>query len=213
MALGRDDAGAMPARQDLDSDAAAGEKRLMPPTDRPATTLGAILRVFTAMGLASFGGGLSGWMHREVVEKRGWLSEESFLAGLALAQVLPGPNSANLALYIGQQLRGWPGATAAALGILGPPLLIILGLAVLYARFAATPGLGFVLAGVAAAGLANQLITGLKTASRMRGLWPWAIAAAAFVAIGLLRWPMIPVVAVLLPASLGCAFLTRSRHG
>jgi hypothetical protein len=116
MALGRDDAGAMPARQDLDSDAAAGEKRLMPPTDRPATTLGAILRVFTAMGLASFGGGLPGWMHREVVEKRGWLSEESFLAGLALAQVLPGPNSANLALYIGQQLRGWPGATAAALG-------------------------------------------------------------------------------------------------
>ena len=185
----------------------------MPPTHRPAASLGAILRVFTAMGLASFGGGLSGWMHREVVEKRAWLSEESFLAGLALAQVLPGPNSANLALYIGQQLRGWPGAAAAALGILGPPLLIILGLAVLYARFAATPGLGFVLAGVAAAGLANQLITGLKTASRMRGLWPWAIAAAAFIAVGLLRWPMIPVVLVLLPASLGCAHATRPRHG
>jgi len=185
----------------------------MPPIHRPAASLGAILRVFTAMGLASFGGGLSGWMHREVVEKRAWLSEESFLAGLALAQVLPGPNSANLALYIGQQLRGWPGAAAAALGILGPPLLIILGLAVLYARFAATPGLGFVLAGVAAAGLANQLITGLKTASRMRGLWPWAIAAAAFIAVGLLRWPMIPVVLVLLPASLGCAYATRQRHG
>jgi chromate transporter len=177
----------------------------------PASLLD-ILRVFSVMGLSSFGGGLSGWMHREVVEKRRWLSEESFLSGVALGQVLPGPNSANLALYIGQQLRGWPGATAAVLGILGPPLLVILGLAVLYAKVAGAAGLGLVLAGVAAAGLSNQLIMGIRTGRRMRGLWSWTIAIAAVVTVGVLRWPMIPVVLMLLPASLLCAWWEQRPH-
>jgi chromate transporter len=175
-------------------------------TSRPSASLIDILRVFTVMGLSSFGGGLSGWMHREVVEKRRWMGEETFLAGIALGQVLPGPNSANLALYIGQQLRGWPGAALAILGILGPPFLIILGLAVLYMRYAGLPGLGLVLAGVAAAGLANQLVVGIRTAWRMKGTWPWAMAILAFVAIGVLRWPMIPVVLLLTPTSIGLAW-------
>ncbi|MFC7538907.1 chromate transporter [Siccirubricoccus deserti] len=75
--------------------------------------LGEILLVFTSLGMASFGGGLPGWMHREVVVRRGWMTDEAFLAGVALGQVLPGPNSINLALYIGQHCvacreRGWP---------------------------------------------------------------------------------------------------------
>ena len=92
-------------------------------------SLVAILGVFLRLGMASFGGGLPGWMHHEVVRKRGWLDEERFMAGLSLCQVLPGPNAVNLALHIGQQLRGWPGAAAAFLGILGPPFLFILVLA------------------------------------------------------------------------------------
>jgi chromate transporter len=181
-------------------------------TQRPQAGLTEILRVFTVLGLSSFGGGLSGWMHRECVEKRRWLSEEAFLAGIALGQVLPGPNSANLALYIGQQLRGWRGAALAVLGILGPPFVIILGLALLYARYAGMAGLGLVLAGVAAAGLGNQLVVGIRTARRMRGLWPWAIALIAFVTVGMLRLPMIPVVLLLLPLSIGGAWWS-ARNG
>ncbi|MFC7688487.1 chromate transporter [Paeniroseomonas aquatica] len=109
----------------------------------PQAGLGEILRVFTSLGMASFGGGLAGWMHREVVEKRRWLSEEGFLAGVALGQVLPGANSVNLALYIGQQLRGVPGAAAAFLGMLGPPFLFILGLALLYGWGWASPAWGW----------------------------------------------------------------------
>ncbi|MFC7474858.1 chromate transporter [Dankookia sp. GCM10030260] len=183
----------------------------MPNTQRQRAGLAEILRVFAALGMASFGGGLSGWMHREVVQKRGWMSEESFLAGLALGQVLPGPNSVNLALYIGQQLRGWPGAAMAFLGILGPPFLFILGLALLYGWGGDLAGLGVVLGGVAAAGLANSLTVGLRSARRMRGLWPWAIVGATFIAVGLLRLPMIPVVLVLGPASIGLAWW-EARH-
>lgn len=183
----------------------------MPDTQRPQARLTEILRVFTTLGLASFGGGLPGWMHREVVLKRNWMAEESFLAGIALGQVLPGPNSVNLALYIGQQLRGWPGAAMAFLGILGPPFLFILALALLYGLGGGIAGLGAVLGGVAAAGLANSLAVGLRTARRMKGLWPWTIAAATFVAIGLLRLPMIPVVLVLAPASIFLAWRS-GRH-
>jgi chromate transporter len=189
----------------------AARESSVPDSQRPRAGLADILRVFTTLGMASFGGGLPGWMHREVVQKRNWMSEESFLAGIALGQVLPGPNSVNLALYIGQQLRGWPGAAMAFLGILGPPFLFILGLALLYGWGGDLAGLGVVLGGVAAAGLANSLTVGLRTTRRMRGLWPWAIAAATFVAVGLLRLPMIPVVLVLGPASIGLAWW-EARH-
>ncbi len=181
--------------------------------DPPQARLLDILRVFAAMGLASFGGGLAGWMHREVVERRRWMGEEAFLTGVALGQVLPGANSVNLALYIGQQLRGTPGAAMAFLGILGPPFLLILGLALLYGWGMGVAGFGVVLAGVAAAGLANSLTTGLRTARQMKGASPWAVVGVTFIAIGLLRWPMIPVVAVLIPASIGLAWAEGRARG
>ena len=186
----------------------------MPDQSQPPARLADILRVFAALGMASFGGGLAGWMHREVVQQRRWLTEEGFLAGVALGQVLPGANSVNLALYIGQQLRGWPGAAMAFLGILGPPFLFILGLALIYGWGIGFAGMGVVLAGVAAAGLANSATTGLRTARHMRGAWPWLVAGATFVAVGLLRWPMIPVVLVVGPVSIGLAWIQgRSNPG
>ena len=205
-------------RHALDRPAAARDKRGNPNADhpvpdipRPQAQLGDILRVFTTLGMASFGGGLPGWMHREVVVKRNWMGEDRFLAGIALGQVLPGPNSVNLALYIGQQLRGWPGAAMAFLGILGPPFLFILGLALAYGWGGGIAGLGIVLGGVAAAGLANNLTVALRTARRLKGLWPWAIVAVSFVAIGILRLPMVPVVLVLGPASIVLAW-RDARH-
>lgn len=172
----------------------------------PAATLGELLSVFLKLGMASFGGGLPGWMHREVVEKRGWMTEEAFLAGIALGQVLPGPNSVNLALYIGQQLRGGMGALAAGIGILGPPFLFILGLAWLYAASTDIAWLSPILVGVAAAGIGNTAVVGLKTGRRMRGIAPWSIAAAVFVLVGVLRLPMLPVVLLAVPISIGCAW-------
>jgi chromate transporter len=175
--------------------------------------LGEILLVFTSLGMASFGGGLPGWMHREVVVKRGWMSDEAFLTGVALGQVLPGPNSVNLALYIGQQLRGLPGAGMAFLGILGPPFLFILGLALAYQWGAGMAGLGVVLGGVAVAGLGNSLTVACRSGRRLRGIWPWVVVAVVFLTVGVLRWPMIPVVLVMVPASIGCAWWAGRADG
>ena len=176
-------------------------------------SLGAILGVFLRLGMASFGGGLPGWMHHEVVRKRGWLDEDRFMAGLSLCQVLPGPNAVNLALHIGQRLRGWPGAAAAFLGILGPPFLFILALAVAQARISGSATVAAALGGVAAAGLANSCAVGALAARRLRGAGLWAVAVATFVAVGVLRLPMIPVVLVLAPVGIGLAWREARAGG
>src|SRR3954451_23067616 len=88
--------------------------------------------LFSQLGLSSFGGGVSAWMHRAFVERRGWLGETEFFAALALARVMPGVNVVNLAVLIGQRLRGASGAVAAALGLLVGPSLAAIGLTIGY---------------------------------------------------------------------------------
>src|SRR3954469_23332145 len=71
----------------------------------PARPL-ALFGVCVQIGLLSFGGSLTGWVHREVVARRAWMTEQEFLSGVALGQILPGTNISNLMVYIGQRLHG-----------------------------------------------------------------------------------------------------------
>jgi chromate transporter len=88
------------------------------PVAKP-TTLRLFL-IFTRISLTSFGGGLSGWLLRQFVTDRGWVSEEEFLNGLSISQALPGVNVKNMAIWIGYRLCGLPGAVAAVAGIILP---------------------------------------------------------------------------------------------
>jgi chromate transporter len=92
----------------------------------PSPSITAIFLVFFRIGLLSFGGGLSGWMFREVVLLRHWLDEDEFLSGMALGQILPGANVANLTIFIGQRLRGLAGAAAGLFGLLVGPFFAVL---------------------------------------------------------------------------------------
>lgn len=169
-------------------------------------SLAALTGVFFRMGLMSFGGGTAAWVHREIVERRGWLSEDAYLTGLTVAQILPGANPVNLALYFGLHLRGSAGAAAAALGLLAPSFTFILVLGALYNRLADAPALHAVLAGLAVVGLAVTIAVGAKVARRLRrDVATAAIAAAVFVTVGVLHWPMVPVVIVLAPLSVALA--------
>jgi len=179
----------------------------------PAASLPALLGVFFKLGLTSFGGGLSGWIHQEFVGKRAWMDEDQFMAGVALTQVLPGPNAVNLALFIGQRLRGGLGLTAAGLGILVPPFLLILLLAVGYSAIAGVYGVQFVLSGMAAAGVGMTFVMGVRSTWRMRGVPSFALALAIFVAVGVLQWPMLPVVLTLGPLSVWLAWTGQRADG
>ena len=171
--------------------------------------------VFFRVGMASFGGSTAAFLYREVVQVRRWMKEEEFLAALTLSQVMPGANPVNMSLYIGAQLRGGAGAFAAAFGLVGPPFVVILILGGLYARYGGVPVVQAVLAGVVAVGVAMVLQLGVQLARNIRRMVPAAIASAIFIAVGVLKWPMIPVVIVLAPLSIAFELYmdAKARHG
>lgn len=79
------------------------------------------------------------YIHREVVEKREWISDEDFLDGLAAAQSCPGPIAINISVYVGLHLRGRLGMAAAVLGTVLPSTLIIILVAELFGHYADQP--------------------------------------------------------------------------
>ena len=183
-------------------------------SERAPIPLRALLGSFLKLGATSFGGGTTGWTHREIVERRAWLSEESFMQALTIAQVMPGANAVNLAVYVGMQLRGWMGATVAGFGIVAPAFVLILVFAGLYTQLHGYPQAQAVLTGLACVGMASTLTAGVKIARRLTGqLVPIAIAVAIFVMVGILRWPLILVVVVFIPISVVAVYLLeRRRH-
>ncbi len=167
---------------------------LSPPTERPPTVLRLFL-IFSRIGLTSFGGGLSGWLLREFVRDRHWLSEDEFLNGLAISQALPGVNVKNMAIWIGYRLLGRMGAIAGFVGIIVPPAIVIVLLGVLFSSLARFPVTHLALAGAAAAAIGLSLSMGIVTARRVRrGVFPLTVLAATFVAVGVLHWPLLWVV-------------------
>ena len=179
---------------------------------KPAT-LGALFKSFLTIGSMSFGGGLTGWIRRELVERRGWLDDTQFLSGYALSQIVPGAVNVNLAVLIGTQLRGVLGALAAMAGLMLVPLAILLLLGTFY--FSAHAGAGLhlldvALAGAGAAGIGFNLATGIRLArSNLRGIGAALIAALIVVGVGILRLPLFVVLPVMVPASLLLAVLRK----
>jgi len=110
-------------------------------------------RVFGRIGLLSFGGPAAqiAVMHRELVEERPWLEEESFLRGLSFCMLLPGPEAMQLCTYAGWRLRGIPGGLLAGLLFVLPGALVIACLVWLYAHFGTLPGVQAAFLGVKAA--------------------------------------------------------------
>ena len=169
----------------------------------------ALLIAFLKIGVTSFGGASRPMMHREAVERRRWLREKDFLAGFAIAQVLPGANPVNLALYIGLRTRGAVGAMVAVLGMVVPAFCVILLMGIVYRELTGFPATHMVLIGLAASWVAATISTGLKMARRLdQNVLTLVLVLTVFVVVGILHWPMIPVVVVGIPASFAAAWWT-----
>ena len=108
----------------------------LPATDRRAA-LGSFVRYFLYLGSLGFGGpvALAGFMHRDLVEKEGWVSEEEYGLALALAQIMPGPLAAQLAIALGYFQHGVLGATAVGLAFVVPSFLMVIAISMAYVRF------------------------------------------------------------------------------
>ena len=179
---------------------------------RDPPTAFALFLVFARIGLTSFGGGLSGWLLREFVIKRRWMSEEDFLNGLALSQAAPGVNVTNMAIWIGYRLRGTAGAVAGVAGIVLPSACAIVALAAVFRQLDRFPATHVALAGAAAAAIGLSLTMAITTVRRLpRRAVPIGMMGLVFVAVGLLRWPLPWVVGGFGTASVAYAWWTLRR--
>ncbi len=137
-------------------------------------SLFALYRLCFVVGLFSFGGGLTAWFHREVVQVRGWMTDDEFFSGYSLAQILPGVNSTNMAVYIGQHLRGAIGSTAALMGLLTGPFVIVIAAAAVYHHLVVLPGFPAIMGGVAAAAVGMMFRLGHDVGARRAPPYPLA---------------------------------------
>lgn len=168
------------------------------------------------LALQGFGGVLA-VAQSELVERRQWLTGEQFLELLSLSQILPGPNIVNLGLMLGDRYFGWRGAFAALAGLLCLPLLIVLGLAALYSQFADVAAVAGALRGMGAVAAGLVLATALKLSSALKanvlGLYGCiATAACSFIAIAILRWPLIVLLAPLGVGAVALAWFRIARN-
>jgi chromate transporter len=120
---------------------------------KPAYSLWEITRYYLKLGTWGFGGpvALVGYMQRDLVENKGWLTEEEYKEGLALAQLAPGPLAAQLGIYIGFIHYGLIGATLTGLAFVLPSFIMVVLLGMAYQLYGGLPWMQAVFYGVGAA--------------------------------------------------------------
>lgn len=152
---------------------------------------------FTILALQGFGGVLA-VVQRELVEKKRWMSREQFIEDWAVAQIMPGPNVINLALMIGGRYFGMAGALAGVAGMLAAPMVVVLVLAIAFGGVSDAPWAQGALRGMGAVSAGLIAAVGLKLISALRknpmGMPACVLlAAASFVGVGVMRWPLLHV--------------------
>lgn len=174
-----------------------------PDSDRPESNL----RVWARIGLLSFGGpaGQIALMHRELVDRRGWIDEARFLHALNFCMLLPGPEAMQLATYVGWLRGGWRGGILAGGLFVLPGILAIMALSWVYVLAGGVGWIAGVFFGLKAAVIALVAEALVRIGRRaLQGPQAWAIAGAAFLALFFFGVPF-PLVVL---AAAGIGFLT-----
>ena len=161
------------------------------PSSPPATTttrasLAELVRYFLYLGTFGFGGpvALIGFMHRDLVEKRRWVDEDEYRLGVALAQIMPGPLAAQMAIALGYFQRGVLGATAVGLAFVVPSFLMVIAISIAYRRFGGLWWMQALFYGIGAAVIAIIAIAAYKLARSTNKRDPllWAVFGALVIA-------------------------------
>jgi chromate transporter len=160
-------------------------------------TLAEIFGAFLLIGATSFGGGVMAYLRSSLVDKHRWIDDPAFVQMLAMSQSLPGLNSTNMAVLVGDRLRGSLGAAAAICGLSLPGGLIMLVIGMLHGVHGDRPVVTAMLHGVAAAAvglvMAVAVQIGRKVLTRIDDL---GFVALAVIGVNLLHLPVLLVLAV-----------------
>jgi chromate transporter len=147
----------------------------------PRAGYGTLARVFLRISVLGFGGPTAhiALMLDEVVERRRWLTRRRFLDIVGVTNLLPGPNSSEVAIHVGWTQQGWRGALLAGLCFAGPTFVIVVALSALYFRYGTLPEVSGLFSGVQPVVLALVLAAGWKLA-RVAVTRPALVLPAAF---------------------------------
>jgi chromate transporter len=171
-----------------------------------------LLRYLLALGTFGFGGpiALTGYMQRDLVERRGWISKKDYVEGLALAQLAPGPLAAQLAIYLGWAKGGIAGATGAAAAFILPSFVMVLALSAVYVRFGGLTWMQSAFYGIGAAVIAIIGRSAVKLVRLTLGRDPllWILFAASTVATA---WTESEIIWLFLASGV-VALVVRSRQ-
>ena len=175
---------------------AQSDPTLPPPIAAPAPSLAELALPFGKIGISSFGGGLSAWVYREMVDARHWITEDEFLSAVTMSQILPGANIVNLALQIGFRLRGGIGSVVAVLSLLVPPMIVVILLGIALTSIGHIEWLHDFLEGLAATAIGLSASVGLRSARRSlrMGWWPSLLSLGVIIGVFGLQWPIVPVI-------------------
>ncbi|HVQ75916.1 MAG TPA: chromate transporter [Candidatus Binatia bacterium] len=162
--------------------------------------MGTLFLTFLVLGGTTFGGGVVAYLREVLVTRRRWIDDEEFLTALEISQALPGLNAVNMAILVGDRLRGVRGAVAAGLGITLPGTAVVFVLGLLYASHGETPAVAGVLAGVGAAAAGLLAAVAVQLGRRQLTQLPDAIIVAiACVAVGGFRVSLVVILLTLAP--------------
>lgn len=156
------------------------------PSAEAAYTLKELVVYFLRLGTIGFGGpvALVGYMHKELVEQKAWISEDEYKEGLALAQLAPGPLAAQLAIYLGYVHYRIIGATLAGVAFVLPSFLMVVALGFAYVSYGGLPWMQAVFYGIGAAVIGIIAIGSYKLTKKSLGkdkvLWALFFVVAAF---------------------------------
>lgn len=155
----------------------------------------ALLQTFAILGVTSFGGWLA-YFHDALVEKRRWFTNDEYLEGTAVANIVPGASFLNFAIFAANRLGGWRAVLPCIALILGPGAIAMIVLSVWYGSgVAQAPAAGEALRGLAAAAAGLVILTPIRLLrSQAYSIGNLLIAAATFVGIAVLHLPMLTVV-------------------
>ena len=170
-----------------------------------------IFWVFFKIGAFTIGGGYAMLpiIQKEVVEAKGWMTDEEFLDAISLTNSLPGPLATNSATFVGYRVSGLPGSTAAVLGAVSPSILIILVIAMVFNNIMEYPVVGYIFDGIRPAVVALILYSIIKLAksAKVGQYFNWLVALFGFIAIAVFK--LHPIVVVVCAALYG--LLLRER--
>ena len=181
------------------------------PSTKASVSLSELALVFLKLGTIAFGGPAAhiALMENEFVRKRHWITEEDFLDRLAAANLIPGPSSTEVAIFIGHSLRGWPGLMVAGCCFIVPAAVLVTLIAAAYVRFGALPQVEGILRAIKPAVIAiiiQALWSLAKTASKTTTIVLIGLSSAVLNFVGVA--PL--VVVVFAGASSGAIWWVRN---